>query len=125
MIESAFPIIEVADMEVALAFYRDGLGGEVRYRFPPEGEPVYVSLAAGSSTIGLGVAEAPLPPGNVVLWFYVDDVDRVTAALAERGAPVIEAPADQPWGERIALVEDPFGTRVRLGAPLGDAGGEH
>lgn len=120
MIDSAFPIIEVTDMNVALGFYRDGLGGEVRYRFPPDGDPVYVSLAAGSSTIGLGVTESPLPPGNALLWFYVDDVDQVTATLAEGGARVLEKPTDQPWGERVALVEDPFGTRVHLGASLGD-----
>ncbi len=121
MIDSAFPIIEVTDMEAALAFYRDGLGGEVRYRFPPDGEPVYVSLATGSTTIALGVTESPLPPGNALLWFYVDDVDQVTAALAEAGARVLEEPTDQPWGERVALVEDPFGTRVHLGASIGQA----
>ena len=119
MIDSAFPILEVPDMEAALAFYRDALGGVLTYSFPPDGgESVYVSLAVGSSSLGLGLAEAPLPPGNVLLWFYVDDVDRVTRALAAAGAPVVEEPLDQPWGERTSLVTDPFGTRIRLGAAI-------
>ena len=116
MIESTFPILEVADMERALAFYRDALGAVVIYSFPPdgEGEPVYVSVSTGSTTMGIGLTESPLPPGNVMLWFYVDDVDRVTEELTGHGASVIEGPVDQPWGERTALITDPFGTRVHL-----------
>jgi predicted enzyme related to lactoylglutathione lyase len=114
MIDSSFPILEVADMERALAFYRDAFGGAVTYSFPPEGEPVYVSLTTGATSMGIGLTESPLPPGNVMLWFYVDDVDRVTAELTEHGAGVLEGPADQPWGERTALITDPFGTRVHL-----------
>jgi uncharacterized glyoxalase superfamily protein PhnB len=48
MIESAFPILEVPDIGAALAFYRDALGGVVQYQFPPEGEPVYLSLRVGT-----------------------------------------------------------------------------
>ncbi|WP_205649402.1 glyoxalase/bleomycin resistance/extradiol dioxygenase family protein [Agromyces sp. LHK192] len=123
MIESAFPILEVPDMERALAFYRDAFGGDVTYAFPPEGgDPVYVALAVGRSSLGIGLAESPLPPGNVLLWFYVDDVDRVTGELAAHGAEVLEDPVDQPWGERTSLVTDPFGTRIRLGAPAAGSG---
>ena len=122
MIESAFPILEVPDVDSALAFYRDALGGVVTYSFPLEGgEPVYVSLAVGSSSLGIGWSENPPPPGNVLLWFYVDDVDRVTAVLADAGASVMEEPADQPWGERTSLIADPFGTRIRLGAAISAA----
>lgn len=118
MIESAFPILEVSDMSAALAFYRDAFGGVVTYTFPGEGgEPVYASLAVGSSSLGIGLAEPP-PPGNVLLWFYVDDVDRMTRELAAAGASVVEEPVDQPWGERTSLVTDPFGTRIRLGAAI-------
>ena len=118
MIESAFPILEVPDVEAALGFYRDGLGAMVVYRFPPEGPPTYISLQAGSSSLGIGFAETVTPPSNILLWFYVHDVDAVTAALAARGAEVIEEPVDQEWGERTSLVTDPFGTRVRLGAAI-------
>ena len=118
MIESAFPILEVHDMPAALAFYRDALGGAVAYRFPLDGDPDYVSLAVGTSSLGIGLTEAPRPPGNVLLWFYVDDVDRMTATLADAGATIEEEPLDQPWGERTSLLTDPFGTRIRLGAAI-------
>ena len=118
MIESAFPILEVDDMPAALAFYRDAFGGAVAYRFPLDGDPDYVSLAVGTSSLGIGLTEAPRPPGNVLLWFYVDDVDRMTATLADAGATIEEEPLDQPWGERTSLLTDPFGTRIRLGAAI-------
>jgi uncharacterized glyoxalase superfamily protein PhnB len=118
MIESAFPILEVSDMDAAVAFYGDALGGVISYQFPPEGEPVYLSLRVGSSSMGIGLTESPLPSGNVMLWFYVDDVDRVAAELVAAGATVVEEPVDQPWGERTALLNDPFGTRLHLGAPI-------
>lgn len=118
MIESAFPILEVPDIDAALAFYRDALGGVVQYQFPPEGEPVYLSLLVGASSLGIGLTESPMPAGNVKLWFYVDDVDRVAAALVDAGATMIDEPADQVWGERTALLTDPFGTRLHLGVAI-------
>lgn len=118
MIDSAFPILEVPDIDAALAFYRDALGGVVQYQFPPEGEPVYLSLLVGASSLGIGLTESPRPPGNVMLWFYVDDVDRVAAALVDAGATMIDEPADQVWGERTALLTDPFGTRLHLGVAI-------
>jgi lactoylglutathione lyase len=38
-LRSSFPILYVDDLERALGFYRDLLGYEVTFRFPPEGEP--------------------------------------------------------------------------------------
>jgi uncharacterized glyoxalase superfamily protein PhnB len=50
----------------------------------------------------------------VIFWIYVDDCDAVIAALRHAGTTVLEDPADRPWGERVALVEDPDGVRVRI-----------
>jgi uncharacterized glyoxalase superfamily protein PhnB len=121
MIESAFPIVEVPDMDAALRFYRDALGATVVYRYPAEGDaPEFITLQAGSSELGLGLAEhATAGEGaGVLLWFTVDDVDAVTASLASAGYLVVEEPDDTPWGERVSMVSDPFGTRVRLGQPI-------
>ncbi|GAA4067697.1 VOC family protein [Agromyces indicus] len=116
MIESAFPIVEVPDMDAAMRFYHDALGTTVVYRYPAEGDPVFVTLQAGSAQLGLGLAEGATAGegAGMLLWFYVDDVDETTAALARAGYPVVEQPDDTPWGERMSMVADPFGTRVRL-----------
>ena len=62
MIESGFPILEVDDLARAIEFYERVLGGTVEYRFPDDGEPVYLSLAMGSSRLGIGMADTPLKP---------------------------------------------------------------
>ncbi|WP_353829276.1 VOC family protein [Agromyces sp. SYSU T0242] len=120
MIESAYPILEVPDMEAALRFYRDELGATVIFRHPADGEPVFATLQAGSAQVGLGLAEGATAGdgAGILLWFTVDDVDATTAALADAGRTVIEPPSDSEWGDRVSLVSDPFGTRVRLGQPI-------
>ena len=43
---------------------------------------------------------------------YADDCDAAVDRLRAGGVPVIQEPADQPWGERMAIVTDPDGNRV-------------
>lgn len=110
----AFPILTTSDLPRALAFYRDLLGGEVTYQFPAEGAPAYVSVRIGDSELGLGQQEEPgeLVNNRIVLWVYADDCDAAVATLRDAGVPVVREPADQPWGERVAMVEDPDGNPV-------------
>ena len=53
----------------------------------------------------------PPTPGmaGVAVSYVVDDVDAVTAAAEKAGATVVDPPADQPWGERQAVLTDPDG----------------
>jgi len=39
MFQELFPILTTGDLPRALGFYRDLLGFQVTYLFPPEGEP--------------------------------------------------------------------------------------
>ena len=121
---SLFPMLSVADLDRSLEFYRDALGGEQAYRFPPDGEAAFVVLRIGSSDLGLGamgttppIHGRPIRPASghrVELCVYVRDVDEAVEALRAIGAPVALEPVDQPWGERIAYVEDPDGNLVML-----------
>ena len=117
-------MLSSADVPASIAFYRDLLGGSVVYGFP-EDDPVFVTLAIGESEIGIGgVSEAPLhgrpqrPASGhrIELCVYVEDVDELVAAARANGVPVLLDPVDQPWGERIAFVEDPDGNLVMLTA---------
>jgi lactoylglutathione lyase len=114
----AFPIISTPDMERALGFYRDLLGGEVEFRFPPDGEPGYVALNIGSGHLGIGLAPDAATGADgqrFALWVYADSCDEAVERLRSGGATVTEEPADQPWGERIARVLDPDGNEVIVG----------
>ena len=116
MATELFPIIETADLGRSLEFYCDLLGGSVSYEFPgPDGEVVYAGVDIGTSHLGIGVAaDAVAPPARVLLWVYVEDCDATVAALRQAGVNIVEDPVDQPWGERVALVEDPDGIPVRV-----------
>ena len=114
MFEEVFPILSTPDLARSLRFYRDLLGGTVSYRFPPDGNPVYVGLRLGSSQLGIGSQDEPgaLTNDRITLWVYTTDCDAALARLREGGVQVVQEPTDQQWGERMAIVEDPDGNRV-------------
>jgi lactoylglutathione lyase len=122
MFQELFPILSTGDLPRALGFYRDLLGFEVTYRFPPDGEPAYVALDLGRSHLGLGADQAATGPDpaagghRFTLWVYADDCDAAVAHLRRHGVRVLAEPADQPWGERMAEVADPDGNRVIVAA---------
>ncbi|MBB5956235.1 lactoylglutathione lyase [Saccharothrix tamanrassetensis] len=125
---SAFPMLVCDDLARSLGFYRDALGFVVTYGFPAEGDPVYVALELpDGSKLGLGqvapdgkgVHGRPQRPSSghaFELCVYHDDVDAAVAELARLGHPVLLAPADTPWGERMAFVADPDGNPVMVAA---------
>ena len=122
MINSAFPILTTNNLSAMLGFYRDLLGATVTYEFPgPDGEPGYVALDLGSSHLGLGrdpgITAEPSP--RFALWLYVESCDEAVERLRAGGVTIVEEPADQPWGERIARVLDPDGNAVIVGQAAG------
>ncbi|RYE56885.1 MAG: VOC family protein [Hyphomicrobiales bacterium] len=118
-------MLSVANMAASRRFYEAILGGELVYAFPPEGEPVFLTLSFGETEIGLGVLSErgvhgrllrPASGHRMELCINVEDVDATLIAL---GAKIVMLPVDQSWGERAAYVEDPDGNLVMLVAPIG------
>lgn len=115
MSDDAFPIISVRDLTATRRFY-ERLGFTQTFQFPPEGEPGFVTMTRGASSIGIGAGGDD--EDRFAYWVYVDDVDATLEELRAAGAPVVTPPEDQPWGERLARTRDPAGNLVHLGAPL-------
>ena len=95
--------IVVADLAAQVAFLRSTFGatGDV-----VEGRPV--ELHIGDSLLMIAEAGArDLFPA--FLYVYVDDADTTYGRAVEAGATTIEAPLDTPYGDRRAMVRDPFG----------------
>ena len=101
-------IVSVADLDIALRFYRDVLGLPVT---TPAPGTATLPVPGGTE---LMLHERPARPSDagVALSFAVDDVDALTDAAVSAG--VLDAPADQPWGERQAVLTDPDGHVVCL-----------
>lgn len=116
-----FPIVHVTAVNPVLAFYQDVFGGTVSYRFPQDGEPVYLTVRIGTGQIALGLGtgpamygERPLPAtGHAVdICLYVTDLDAALAAAPGAGGSVVVPVQDTPWGERVAYLRDPQGTML-------------
>jgi lactoylglutathione lyase len=117
-VEELFPILVAEDLPALVRFWVEGFGARPTYQFPPEGDAVFVGLDLGEQHLGLGVAPEVARQGPVSLWLYVADCDAAVEHLVGLGADLVEAAADQPWGERTARVRDPSGTDLVLGQRL-------
>jgi PhnB protein len=149
--------IAVPDAEEAGGFYRCAFDAEeiARYLVPghPSGAgPVKaVHLRIGAVVMNVSTANprdaatmdkwgaktpAMLKGFSTVFTLYVDDVDAALARATEAGARRVSGPEDTLWGDRVAVIEDPFGYPWGPGQrdrgdhgrgtqpPLGRVGGE-
>jgi catechol 2,3-dioxygenase-like lactoylglutathione lyase family enzyme len=121
----------VHDPDLALAFYRDVLGLDLRndvsnagFRWmtvgsasQPDVSIVLTNFQCGSPADG-DVIAALLAKGALYgVHFSTDDLDLVFEKVRASGADVVQEPAEQPWGARDCAVRDPSGNLVRIDQP--------
>jgi len=117
-IRSMMPNLYTADVDRAVAFYRDLLGGTQTFQSPADGPAEHVELRLGDVTIaisnGAAVQEEGLPtptaghPMELVLW--CDSTDETVALLRAAGSTVLVEPhSGHVSGHRRAYVTDPDG----------------
>jgi lactoylglutathione lyase len=92
-------LLRVADLDAAIAFYRDRLGHRVLWR---SGEAVGFALPDTDAEL---VVHLHIGPETDVV---VEDVDRALALFLSAGGEAVEPPFDIAIG-RCARVRDPFG----------------
>ena len=105
--------VSVASLDRALPLYEGVLDLRRTRELPGI---VGLALARG---IELMLHERPPTSGDagVAPSFRVADVDAVTAGAVRAGATVVDAPADQPWGERQSVLRDVDGHILCLVTP--------
>jgi catechol 2,3-dioxygenase-like lactoylglutathione lyase family enzyme len=121
----------VHDPDLALAFYRDALGLELRndvaredFRWITVGaasQPgvaiVLTNYLNGSPADG-DALEALVAKGALNgVHFHTDDLDATFEKLRAAGTAIVQEPAEQPWGTRDCAVRDPSGNLVRIDQP--------
>ncbi len=72
----------------------------------PEGKPEYAALVVGDAVLEFG--EAPAFP-KPALPLYVPDADASYRTAPVAGAKSLQAPSDQPYGDRVGTIEDVWG----------------
>jgi lactoylglutathione lyase len=123
MFTDALVNLYTADIEAALAFYRDLLGFTETFRTPRDGTPDHVELRLGGFTVGLGTVEAArrvhgvdAAPGSaaMALAVWTDDTDAAYARLTAAGVTGVQPPHDSGNANRAALLRDPDGNLVEI-----------
>ncbi len=121
-------LVQAHDADLALAFYRDTLGLELRndvanegYRWVTVGaasqpgvEIVLTNYVNGSPADGDVVAGLLAKGALNGVHFHADDLDAAFARIKAAGAEIVQEPTDQPWGVRDCALRDPSGNLVRM-----------
>jgi lactoylglutathione lyase len=117
-------MLSVAHLPASLRFYTELLGGEPSYRFPADGDAVFVTLRLGASELGLGQlgdgpalhgqAQRPAAGHRIELCAYVRQLEQRVERMRAEQVPILLEPSLQPWGERVAYVADPDGNLILL-----------
>jgi len=108
----AYAIHFVADMDRAVAFYRDTLGLPLRFASPEWSE-----FATGETTLALHPASAQNPAGTTHLGFGTADVGTLHRELSSQAVQFTRAPTPQ-HGVVLAEFVDSEGARCSLSGPI-------
>jgi catechol 2,3-dioxygenase-like lactoylglutathione lyase family enzyme len=123
--------VQVHDPDLAVAFYRDALGLELRDDVASEGfrwitvgaasQPgvaiVLTNYQCGSPADGDALAALVAKGALNGVHFHTDDLDATFEKVRAAGAEIVEEPTEQPWGTRDCAVRDPSGNLVRIDQP--------
>jgi catechol 2,3-dioxygenase-like lactoylglutathione lyase family enzyme len=121
----------VHDPDLALAFYRDTLGLELRndvarenFRWitvgatsQPDVAIVLTNYLNGSPADRDALAALLAKGALNGVHFHTDDLDATFEKLRVSDAEIVQEPTEQPWGTRDCAVRDPSGNMVRIDQP--------
>jgi PhnB protein len=96
--------------EPVIDFLKHAFGGEEIAKYAsPDGVVYHAQVRIGDSVVEMGEAHGVYQPLPSTFYLYVNDVDALYDRALKAGATSLNAPADQPWGDRAAGAKDPFG----------------
>jgi PhnB protein len=123
------PHLSVVGAADAIDFYRSVLGAAERMRMAmPDGTVAHAELELDGSVIMIGeempggVDPSPKTLGGspVALFVYVTDVDDVFARAIDAGARAVQEPENHFYGDRVGVLDDPFGHRWNIATHVED-----
>jgi PhnB protein len=112
------PYLCVSGAADALEFYKKAFGAkEIMRMADPSGKVGHAEIQIGDSIIMLADEHpemnfrSPKTLGGspVTIHLYVEDVDTIVNQAVSAGGKIVRPVADQFYGDRSGVVEDPFG----------------
>jgi uncharacterized glyoxalase superfamily protein PhnB len=100
-----------------IEFLKQAFGAEeMAVHQSPDGVVHHATLQVGTSVLEMGEAHGQWQPMPMTFMLYVEDADAWYArAMKASGIISIGLPADQPYGDRVGAVKDPFGNTWYIG----------
>jgi PhnB protein len=116
------------DSVAAIEFYSKAFGATERLRLiGNDGKFMHAALDLNGGVVMLAdenrdygmLSPRSLGATSVTLHLYVGDVDASVARAVAAGATIVTPVADMFWGDRYAMIADPFGHRWSIATALG------
>ena len=111
-------VLAVPDLDRNVSYFVNVLGFRPEWREKDD----WQSLIRGEVRLMLGRCPDAIPPADLgdhsyFAYLTVDDVDALHAEFVGRGAIILYAPSDKPWGQREMAVATPDGHRMMFAQP--------
>jgi uncharacterized glyoxalase superfamily protein PhnB len=106
------PRIVVDDVEMQVEFLRKVFDAQGNVE---PGRPAEVRIGSSLVMVSSGVERERFPG---FLYVYVADADQTYERALSAGAVSVETPFDTPYGDRRAMVRDPFGNLFQIAHAL-------
>lgn len=118
-LRSVTPYLHIRGADRMIDFLKQAFGAEEEFRAQSPGGPIHhAEIRIGDSAVEMGEAHGEWQPMSAMFYLYVNDVDAWHQRAVEAGATSISEPADQPYGDRVGGIRDPFGNDWYIGAPI-------
>ncbi len=113
--QDAIANLTFKDSKAAAAFYEKSLGAtNVQIMEGDNGWVMHGMMKLGDSIVFFNdeaefmPRKAPTGPGSIAFYIYVEDVDAAYKTAVNNGMTGVYAPETMFWGDRTAVVTDPF-----------------
>jgi lactoylglutathione lyase len=130
MIQFAYTILYVKDVQKTIQFYEKAFGFAKKFITPDNsygellvGETTlsFASVGLASSNLKDGFIESRLEnkPFGIEIGFTTQNVAEILKSVVNAGGVVLEDPKTKPWGQVVAYVRDIDGFLIEICTPMG------
>jgi PhnB protein len=107
--------------EPVITFLKRAFGAQELGKYAsPDGVVHHAEIRVGDSVVEMGEPQGKYPPMPAMFYLYVPDCDAVYQRALAAGATSFQKPADQPYGDRTAAVNDAFGNQWYIATHVKD-----